>query len=61
MIGGNIPGETQLISIALFDRVENLQYQQAHILAAGLMLFSAITLVLLYSLNRNQRGGSLWK
>ncbi|ROS01938.1 molybdate transport system permease protein [Sinobacterium caligoides] len=58
MIGGNIPGETQLLSIALFDRVENLQYQQAHILAAGLLIFSISMLALLYSLNR--RGNKLW-
>ena len=48
MIGGNIPGETQVLSIALYDRVESLQYVQAHQMAAGLMLFSFVMLFLLY-------------
>lgn len=52
MIGGNIPGETQVLSIALFDRVESLQYQQAHQLAAGLVLFSLLLLAAVYRLNR---------
>jgi molybdate transport system permease protein len=53
MIGGNIPGETQVLSIALYDKVENLQYAQAHWLAAGLIIFSVLLLTLIYSLNRN--------
>ena len=52
MIGGNIPGETQVLSIALYDRVEALAFAEAHALAAGLMLFSFVTLFLLY-----RRGG----
>ena len=52
MIGGNLPGETRVLSIALFDHVESLDYQRAHILAAGLLLFSFILLALVYSLNR---------
>ena len=48
MIGGNIPGETQVLSIALYDHVESLDYASAHTLAAGLMVFSFITLFLLY-------------
>ncbi|HEY7865619.1 MAG TPA: molybdate ABC transporter permease subunit [Psychromonas sp.] len=48
MIGGNIPGETQLLSIALFDHVETLQYQQAHLLSFGLLTFSMTLLVLIY-------------
>ena len=48
MIGGNIPGETQVLSIALYDRVEALDFATAHQLAAGLVLFSLITLFLLY-------------
>lgn len=57
MIGGNIPGETQVLSIALYDRVETLNYPAAHTLAAGLLGFSFIALLLVYSLNR--RG--LWR
>jgi molybdate transport system permease protein len=52
MIGGNIPGETQVLSIALYDRVESLQYDQAHLLAAGLILFSFVWLTALYTINR---------
>ena len=48
MIGGNIPGETQVLSIALYDRVESLQFAEAHAMAGGLMLFSFIMLYLLY-------------
>jgi len=54
MIGGNIPGETQVLSIALFDRVESLQFAQAHILSVALLLFSFIILSVVYSLNKNK-------
>ncbi len=52
MIGGNIPGETRVLSIALFDHVESLEYAQAHVLALGLLAFSFVLLMLVYSLNR---------
>ena len=48
MIGGNIPGETRVVSIALFDLVESLRFGEAHRLAAGLVLFSLVLLFLLY-------------
>lgn len=48
MIGGNIPGETQVLSIALYDHVESLHFAQAHRLAGGLVLFSMVLLFLLY-------------
>ncbi len=57
MIGGNIPGETQVISIAIYDQVESLQYGNAHRLAAGLLLFSAALLFFLYRSNRQ----SFWR
>ena len=57
MIGGNIPGETQVLSIALYDYVESLQFAQAHRLAAGLVVFSLVLLFLLY---RNDRQNS-WR
>ncbi|MEP0201260.1 MAG: molybdate ABC transporter permease subunit [Halioglobus sp.] len=53
MIGGNIPGETQVLSIALFDAVESLQFDQAHRLAVGLVVFSIVLLFLLYRSNRS--------
>ena len=40
MIGGNIPGETRVLSIAIYDRVEQLDYATAHAYSAGLVLFS---------------------
>jgi len=52
MIGGNIPGETQVLSIALYDHVESLQFAQAHRLAAGLVLFSLAMLFFLYRSDR---------
>ena len=56
MIGGNIPGETQLISIALFDHVESLEYGQAHLLSLLLLGFSMALLVVIYGvLQKRQR------
>jgi molybdate transport system permease protein len=52
MIGGNIPGETQVLSIALFDHVEALEYSEAHTLAIGLVIFSIVVLTLINSFNR---------
>ncbi len=50
MIGGNIPGQTRVVSVQLYDHVEALDYAQAHWLAAGLLAFSFLVLLLLYSL-----------
>lgn len=52
MIGGNIPGETQVLSIAIFDHVESLEYTQAHFLSAVLLLFSFLLLLSVQALNR---------
>ena len=52
MVGGNIPAETQVISIAIYEQVEMLNYQSAHVLSAGLLIFSFIVLSLVYSSNR---------
>ena len=51
MIGGSIPGETKVLSVAIFDHVEALEYTQAHWLSAGMLAFSFVVLVTLYSLN----------
>ncbi|OUS25938.1 molybdenum ABC transporter permease subunit [Thalassotalea sp. 42_200_T64] len=51
MIGGNIPGETRVLSIALFDHVEALNYSTAHWLAGSLMIGSVVLLALIYLLN----------
>ena len=47
MIGGNIPAETQVVSIALFDHVESMAYEQAHSLALTLLVFSFASLLLI--------------
>ncbi|MCL1861713.1 MAG: molybdate ABC transporter permease subunit [Proteobacteria bacterium] len=58
MIGGNIPGKTQVLSVKIFDYVENTNYTQAHWLAGGMVFFSFIVLLLLYS--RRKRAGWNW-
>lgn len=52
MIGGNIPGQTQVLSIAIYDHVESLEYAQAHWLSGGLLLLSFLMLVSVYVFNR---------
>lgn len=48
MIGGNIPGQTQVLSVAIFDHVEAYEYAAAHVLAAGMLGFSFLVLLALY-------------
>ncbi|HAT28363.1 MAG TPA: molybdate ABC transporter permease subunit [Gammaproteobacteria bacterium] len=52
MIGGNIPGQTQVLSIAIYDHVEALEYSQAHLLAGLLLCFSFLVLLTVYTLNK---------
>jgi len=52
MIGGNIPGKTQVASIAIYDHVESLEYANAHWLAATLLLLSFVMLIFVYAANR---------
>jgi len=52
MIGGNIPGRTQVLSIAIYDHVESLEYSHAHILSGGLLMISFLLLITVYALNR---------
>lgn len=49
MIGGNIPGETRVASVQIYDYVEALEYDNAHRLAAVLLIFSFLVLLALYS------------
>ncbi|MBS7725642.1 molybdate ABC transporter permease subunit [Pseudomonas lalucatii] len=49
MIGGNIPGKTQVASVQIYNHVEALEYAQAHWLAGGMLAFSFIVLLALYS------------
>lgn len=55
MIGGNIPDETRVVSVQIYDHVESLEYGQAHGLAGAMVVFSFAVLLLLYSLQR--KGG----
>ena len=55
MIGGNIPGQTRVLSVALFEHVEAAEFDQAHRLAAGMVVFSLLVLVTLYLANRPAR------
>jgi molybdate transport system permease protein len=55
MIGGNIPGSTRVLSIAIYDHVEALEFEQAHRLAAGMVAFALVVLVALYVVNRSPR------
>ena len=55
MIGGNIPGRTQVLSIALYNHVEAFQYDRAHALALGMMIFSFVVLVIVNATNARFR------
>ncbi|MBI75995.1 MAG: molybdate ABC transporter permease subunit [Oceanicaulis sp.] len=52
MVGGNIPGRTRVVSIALYDHVETLDYASAHALALGLVAASLSVLVAVFLINR---------
>jgi ABC-type Fe3+ transport system permease subunit len=51
MVGGNIAGETRTISIAIYDRVEMLDYGAAHLLSAILLVFAFFVLLAMYVVN----------
>ncbi len=51
MIGGNIPGETRVLSVQIFDHVEALEYAQAHWLSAFMLIFCFLVLLALYLFN----------
>lgn len=55
MIGGNIPDKTRLVSVQIYDHVEALEFAQAHWLAAGMVVFSLVVLITLYTLNPTGR------
>lgn len=58
MLGGSIPGETQVVSIALFQHVEALRYAEAHRLAACMLGLSFLLLLLVYGLGDQRRSSS---
>jgi len=55
MIGGNIPGETKVVAVAIYDYVEALEWQQAHQLSAGLLLFSFVCILTMNLLEKRMR------
>ncbi len=59
MIGGNIPGETQVVSIAIFENVEAMEYSQAHLLSALLLIISFTLLSIIYKTRKQQGAGLL--
>lgn len=58
MIGGNIPNKTRVVSVQIFDHVEALEYAQAHWLAAAMLVFSFLVLLVLYSSGTRKAGWS---
>ena len=58
MVGGNIPGATRTVSIAIYDDVQGLRYLQANQTALALLLFSFLALSILYGVNR--RAWTAW-
>ena len=52
MVGGNIPGETRVVSIAIFDHVEALDYAAAHTLSLTLLAFAFVALLAMFVVNR---------
>ncbi|MBX2857156.1 MAG: molybdate ABC transporter permease subunit [Cellvibrionaceae bacterium] len=63
MVGGNIPGVTQVVSVQIYQYVEAINYRQAHLLSASLLIFSLVLITLLYSFNRGgkRQHFSLWR
>lgn len=55
MIGGNIPDKTRVVSVQIYDHVEAMEYSQAHGLAAGMVVFSFLVLLALYTFNPTGR------
>jgi len=55
MIGGSIPDETRVLSIAIFEAVELLDYDSAHRLSLGLVVFSFLLLLLVYTRGHKYR------
>jgi molybdate transport system permease protein len=55
MIGGNIPGKTRVMSVAIYDHVEALEYSQAHLLSGGLLVFSFLVLLVLFRFRKRMQ------
>lgn len=55
MMGGNIPNKTRVVSVQIYDHVEAIEYAQAHWLAGGMLVFSFVALLLLYTFNPSRK------
>lgn len=55
MIGGNIPGQTRVMSVEIYNNVEAMEYLNAHILSGGLVVFSFVALLLIHWLNQKHQ------
>lgn len=53
MIGGNIPGRTKVLSIAIYDYVERLEWDKAHLVAAGMVAFAFTVILSTMMLSKN--------
>lgn len=61
MVGGNIPNQTRVISIDIYTSVETLDYERAHILSLGTLIFAFVTLLALYLINfRKSKHGQVF-
>jgi molybdate transport system permease protein len=58
MIGGNLPGETRVVSVQIYDHVEAMQYMDAHRLSAVMLIFSFLVLLALYAWRPKPRKGA---
>lgn len=56
MIGGNIPGQTKVLSIAIYDFVERLEWDKAHVLAGGMVIFAFLVIFSTLMVNRKSMG-----
>lgn len=55
MIGGNIPGETKVLSVAIYDYVETLEWGKAHVLSAGMLAFSFVVILVMMVTEKRMR------
>ncbi|MCB1787233.1 MAG: molybdate ABC transporter permease subunit [Chromatiaceae bacterium] len=59
MIGGNIPGETRVLSVAIYDYVETLQWGHAHLVAGGMLAFSFVVILTMFLVEKRARHAGL--
>ncbi len=55
MIGGNIPGETKVLSVAIYDYVETLEWNKAHMLSAGMLVFSFMVILIMMLIEKRMK------